>query len=183
MTPLHWAVERKHKEIVQYLMNNYLKQINFDIADKFGRKLIDLAKKNNNEEMVELIERYKLLQEKGEIEWISIIDEIVFTNGQESSPNSQILNVTTAEEKSFSRRNEAKPSRDESQPCSSKELLEDTSLEVLTTDRTYLAMGKLNSDFNETYKWLQEQFKTNSSNDIFDDLYNGRNFSLTGIKN
>lgn len=56
MTSLHWAVERNHTQLVEFLCQNL--KLNFDEVDIYGRKPIDIALSNKNDEIVSILQKF-----------------------------------------------------------------------------------------------------------------------------
>ena len=55
MTPLHWAVEFSRYEIIDYILNHHLDEIDLELVDKFNRTVHEIALIKRNHRVISLI--------------------------------------------------------------------------------------------------------------------------------
>jgi hypothetical protein len=171
MTPLHWAVEYSRYEIIDYILNHHLDEIDLEFVDKFNRTVHEIALIKRNHRIISLIE-----------EKIKI---------KKSSSASNFFNKTQFNIKSFAKSN----SKVNQQKVFSIQVEEEEeeNLFKLSPPSASLSSSPNSLQMNETLNWLENQIyahtNTNlnkstlnniSSIDLLDEIKNGRELVLTG---
>jgi hypothetical protein len=170
MTPLHWAVEFSRYEIIDYILNHHLDEIDLELVDKFNRTVHEIALIKRNHRVISLIE-----------EKIKI---------KKSSSASNFFNKTQFNIKSFAKSN-SKVNQQRVFNIQVEE--EEENLFKLSPPSASLSSSPNSQQMNETLSWLENQIyaQTNtslnkstlnniSSIDLLDEIKNGRELVLTG---
>lgn len=193
MTPLHWAVEYEHVDIVDYLLNNYLNEIDFDSTDKFNRTIYDLALINNNKKLCCMIAD-------------KIKSKTTNNHNNTSSPSNvnNFFNKTQFNIKSFAKPLKSNYNSTAYNSVINSEATRDTTRNIIELENDNddepvksinLSVSPNTLEMDKTLNWLETQiftqnnihlndinfnFNSLSSVDLIDEIDSGRELVLTG---
>jgi hypothetical protein len=157
MTPLHWAVEFSRYEIIDYILNHHLDEIDLELVDKFNRTVHEIALIKRNHRVISLIE------EKIKIQFN--IKSFAKSNSKVNQQRVFNIQVEEEEENLFKL---SPPSASLSSSPNSQQMNETLSwLENQIYAQTNTSLNK--STLNNI-----------SSIDLLDEIKNGRELVLTG---
>ena len=181
MTPLHWAVEYAHYDIVDYILKEHLDDIDFASVDKFNRTVHELALITRNQRIINLIE-----------------EKIKIKRSNSASSSTNFFNKTQFNIKSFAKSFPKAQSPQNTKRAFSnfEETIEDDDDIFKLSPAGSLSSSPNSQQMNETLNWLENQVYTQtntnlnkseqntlnnlSSIDLLDHIKNGRELVLTG---